>query len=508
MASRLRAIEPLLVFAAILALLLGLSRDLGLTWDESLYFRFSDSVARWFRNGADLSRSAVDQAWAYDTFRNPHPPFLKVLDAAGAAASAGLLPFPLDYRLAHLAYVSACLALVYGLLRSACSPGAALAALAFVAFPPRVLGDLLLANTDGPMAVSWLAAAVVAWRIAEEPRPRYGLWAVLALVCATAAATKFTGLLVALPVAAYFVVRRKWRDLPAVVVALIAALVLTVTVSPDKWPHPLTAIRDYLVYPFQRSAIPMATTYLGRVYPFYLPWHYFLVMSLVTFPLAAWLCLPGLVMCPPGWRSLAQALGLAVAFWLIVVHLPATPRHDGVRQFVAVYPLAGLLAWIGMLGYRDRLIEERPRLQGWASAALLLAVPVALALPAWSAHPHELSYYNGLIGGIGGAEELGMEITYYFDAIDAGTLAALDRHVEAGQTLGMSPYWPDVFQSYRDHGRLRGNFRVVPPGEPCQWLLVYRRRHFFDDAAYLELTPVHEVRYEGVSLLKLVKQGG
>ena len=69
----------------------------------------------------------------------------------------------------------------------------------------------------------------------------------------------------------------------------------------------------------------------------------------------------------------------------------------------------------------------------------------------------------------------------------------------------MSLFWPLLLESYRDHGRLRMDFNVV--NYPSEWLLLYRRRHTVDDREYQRAAAVHEVRYEGVSLLKLVKRG-
>ena len=506
---RLRPAEPLLVFGALLAVLLGLSKGLGLTWDESTYFIFSDTVAAWFRSGPDFSAEAVRRAWAYDPFFNPHPPFFKVLDAMGSALTSGWLVFPLSYRFAHLAFAAGCLSLIYSLIRAKASRVEALAALAFAILAPRALGDLLLASTDGPVMIAWLTAVVLAWRIGEAPeeQPPHRLRGLLIVICAVAGAAKFTGLLIPLPVAVYFIARRRWSDVLVVAGGALAALVLVIASSPDKWAHPLGGVIQYLSYPFMRTGIPIPTTYLGTFHSFRLPWHYFTVMSAVTFPVEIWLCLPGLLFAPPRFRSLAQSLTFSVLFWLIVVHLPNTPRHDGVRQFVSVYPLIALLGFIGLTGYRRRLVEEYPRMLV-ASKAMFLAVPLALVGTVWRSHPHELSYYNPVIGGLRGAEALGMEITYYFDALSDDTLRAMDSHILPGQTLGMSPLWARLLESYRDHGRLRMDFKVVDYREPSDWLLLYRRRHMVDDEAYIRVAAVHEVTYDGVSLLKLVKRGG
>jgi hypothetical protein len=500
--------ESAFVLVACLVGLMSLSRGLGLTWDESIYFKFADSVSDWFRAGPDFSQDALARAWAYDPFLNTHPELFRVLDAIGVAAFGRWLPFPLDYRLAHLIYVSCCLALIYRLIRRRATLIESVGALAFAVLLPRSLGDLLLANSDSPVMISWLAGAVVAWRLAEESDPRrLGIWRALLIgICAMAGAGKVTGVLMLPALTAYFLLRRKKAELITVALAASGALILPVLASPEKWAQPVHAVIAYVTYPILRGGIPIATTYLGRLYTSDLPWHYFLVMSLVTVPLPVWLCLPGLAICPRRWRALAQILGVSVAIWLVVAQLPSTPRHDGVRQFVSVYPLLALLAWIGFMGYLDRLVVERPDLSSRAKSLLGLSAPLLLAVTVVRVHPHELSYYNPLIGGIQGAEKLGMETTYYFDALGDSSLRALQEHVKPGETLAMSPFWPLLLNSYRDHGRLPMDFKIVRAGESADWLLLNRRRHAIDDRLYLDLKAVHEVRYDDVSLLKLVKR--
>jgi hypothetical protein len=501
-------IETTLVFAACLAILASLSRGLGLTWDESIYFRFADSVSDWYRAGADLSQDALARAWAFDPFLNTHPELFRILDAIGVAAFGGSFGFPVNYRLAHLLYASCCLALIYRLIRRRATLVESVGALAFAVLLPRSLGDLLLGNSDSPVMISWLAGAVVAWRLAEESeKGRRRFWrALLVGICAVAGASKVTGVLMLPALAGYFLLKSKKGELLTVAFASLGALILPVLVSPEKWAHPVDAVIAYLTYPILRAGIPIAATYFGRLYTSDLPWHYFLVMSLVTVPLPVWLCLPGLAICPKRWRSLAQILGVSVAIWLVVAQLPSTPRHDGVRQFVSVYPLLALLAWIGFMGYLDRLLAELPRLSKGGVSMLGLSVPLLLASTVVRNHPHELSYYSPIIGGIRGAERLGMETTYYFDALGDASLRALQEHVAPGQTLAMSPFWPLLLNSYRDHGSLPLDFKIVRAGESADWLLLYRRRHAIDDRLYLELKAVHEVRYDDVSLLKLVKR--
>ena len=54
-------------------------------------------------------------------------------------------------------------------------------------------------------------------------------------------------------------------------------------------------------------------------------------------------------------------------------------------------------------------------------------------------HPFGLSYYNLLIGGLPGAERLGLELTYWSDAVDRVLLDRLAAEIRPGATAALAP---------------------------------------------------------------------
>jgi 4-amino-4-deoxy-L-arabinose transferase-like glycosyltransferase len=508
----LAAVELALVFLVVLGALTAASPSFGLTWDESTYFHYADSIRAWWQAGAPLDAASLQRYWAYDTYANPHPPFMKVLIAVGSPWAARELTFPTDYRFPHFVWIAGCLTAVYGLLRRRSAVIAAATAVAFVALQPRVFGHLLIAASDSPVALAWLLLPLLAWRLDDEEAtpPRRGLlWVAFYVVAGAAAASKFTGFLALVPIGAFFLWRRRWRDAALVAGAGAWSLVCVALFSPQHWRQPLVGVLEYLRYPLQRGeAMPFSTTYLGGVYRNDLPWQYFLVMSLITVPPLLLVLAPWSVLVRGAARRLLAPLSFALGFWLLLVHLPKTPRHDEVRQFLSVYPLLGILAWMGLLAVLDRWCAARPR---WATprvAAAVCALATAmLANTVAQAHPYELSHYNALIGGLRGAEQAGMEITLYFEAVDRELLATLDRHARPRQTLFMSPYWPSLLERYVEHGLLNTPLVLLPPQtrERADWMLLVRRRHVFDEGTFLALPAFYEVRHDGVPLVKLVR---
>lgn len=503
-------VETVLLFTVICATLSLASRGVGVTWDESSYFRFSDSINRWFDQGHRFDQATLERHWNYNSYLNPHPPLMKIASAVSARAFGDALSFPLSYRLAHHAFEAVCLTVVYALLRSVASGLAASSAIALILLQPRVFGDLMLGTTDGPVAMVWLTASVLAWKttVAENAAAKAGYRVLLALATAVGAATKFTGLLVIAPLGLYHLVRGRIREALHVAVAGFMALASVALVSPDKWRFPVTAAVQYLTYPFTRESVPIYTFYFGEVYFFHVPWHYFAVVSLITVPPALWLLLLGLSRIPVSLRRLVEPVVCALGFWLVLVHLPNTPRHDGVREFLAVYPLLGILFWAGLQGIAAWITARSPG-RGHAvwPGALGLAVTSMLALEVWQSHPHELSYYNGVIGGIRGAERRGMEISYYLESIGPDMVQAINREVGTGKTLYMTPSWTNLLDIYQEHGQMRRDFVLLPVVTATRpdYFLIVRRRALIDDDWYVRQPALYEVSYDGVSLAKLVR---
>src|SRR5262249_39146084 len=132
----------------------------------------------------------------------------------------------------------------------------------------------------------------------------------------------------------------------------------------------------------------------------------------------------------------SQPVGLLIAghwvFLMILRALPHTPGHDGVRQFL---PAFGVLALLGGLG-AGTLLESWGRWARLAIAAALvegiLSVAVMMPVP--------LSYFSPIVGGLPGAAALGMEPTYYWDALSPEARQWLTANTPPGRTIVFAWY--------------------------------------------------------------------
>ncbi|MBW1895281.1 MAG: hypothetical protein JRI91_16560, partial [Deltaproteobacteria bacterium] len=275
----------------------------------------------------------------------------------------------------------------------------------------------------------------------------------------------------------------------------------------EYWHDPVFGIHRYLVYPFTRESIPISTTYFGHSYVFNLPWHYFGIMSLITFPIVLTTLLTGLFYLGFMDYKIIIPILFCIGFWLILGHLPIVPKHNGVRQFISIYPLLGLISWAGTIALTAKISRILPCRQSVAQKVTLLFVSGLLLFGIYKTHPFELSYYNQFIGGVKGAEKSGMQLTMYFEAINHKVIAAMNRNIQPGQSLYMSPPWPPLLQLYKNNGQLEKKIKILLQitDKMPDYLLVSRRRFSVNEELYLSLKPIYEVIYNGVSLVKFLK---
>ena len=107
-------------------------------------------------------------------------------------------------------------------------------------------------------------------------------------------------------------------------------------------------------------------------------------------------------------------LAATIAVFLVLFST-SIPVYDGERLFLHVFPAWSLLIGLGFQAlwnhYRSQAVRSSFRI---VLAGFLVVQGYGLV----SMHPFGLSFYNGLVGGLAGAERLGLELTYWNDAVD------------------------------------------------------------------------------------------
>ena len=319
------------------------------------------------------------------------------------------------------------------------------------------------------------------------------------LLAGCAADTKFTGWLLPLPFLAWSLLYRDRRGFLTLLVGLGVAIVLLYALNPPWWNEPLAGVERFLRSNLTRGRTrPIPVQFLGQVYltpKASLPWYNTLVWTLFVVPVG-FLGLALVGVCRALGRARSEPFGLlAVGHWaflLILRALPHTPGHDGVRQFLPAFGVLALVAGLGAASICDRFTR--------AGKPLILAALVEGALSVALLMPVPLSYYSPLVGGLPGAARLGMEPTYYWDALTDDALDWLNAHSDGKVRFAT---YPTSWLYLRDTGRLRARFLPTEPGAVAWYVLQNRPGEFRPQQRLLAERgrPAYVVQKQGVALL-------
>jgi 4-amino-4-deoxy-L-arabinose transferase-like glycosyltransferase len=361
------------------------------------------------------------------------------------------------------------------------------------------------ATYDAILASLWvLAILAFAEAVEGEPSRRFPRWGwvfAFGVLAGSAADTKLTGWFLPLPLLAWSLLYRDRRGLLTLAFGGIIAALVLYALNPPWWTTPIIGIERFLRSNLSRGkTIPIPVLFLGRVYNTpneSLPWYNTLVWTIFVTPVGFLaLAIAGLVRA--GRRLRIEPVGtLIVGNWLFLLllrALPHTPGHDGVRQFL---PAFGVLALVSALGAASAL--ERFGRWGRAIVAFALAegaLSVALMMPV------PLAYFSPIVGGLPGAAALGMEPTYYWDALSAETLEWLNTQPRSEAKVRFSSF-PTALLYLRQTHQLHRGLLPSEPG-PWAWYVLQNRPGAFsplDRDLLREAQPAHIVRKWGVPLI-------
>jgi len=419
-----------LVVAIGLVAILATYRSYGSNWDEAVQAHYGELAVDYFRSGF------IDRR--VNRFLNLrfYGPLVEMIPALfhGEAKTGA-------YELRHLLiplFGLATLPAVFAYASLARIPGLPLLATLALATMPRLYGDWFNNSKDVPFACLF---ALSMYLLAALFRARpFTPWRVLA--CGLAFGLALDVRPGGLPILAAFFVAAALLSLtiahrdvtaarPPVTTVLLRgagvfAVAWAVMVLPWPWAHenplahPITAMRE---------AASLGTAYAvlfegAVVSSSALPRHYLLEYLLITTPPALLaLCVVGIV---AGLVRLRHAAAHSFTFlltlgWLLLPLMLFTilrPNvYDGIRHFLFVLPAIAILGAYGASWLCQRLAPPRWRALAMAACAVLLLLPIKDLV---ALHPYQTTYFNGLVGGVAGADgkyETEYWLTSYREAI-------------------------------------------------------------------------------------------
>ena len=495
----------------------------GLTIDEPLDVRPGrDYVVSLWRNGwGFFERTNVDRLFRDNA---EHPPLGRWLLGL---ASLGGQPFETLIRGADptgLYVVSArlapavCFALLVGLVGAEAARrwgrASGFAAAWSLLVMPRVFAHAHLGALDTFLSLFWTLALIAGARAVDARRPTLAMVGAGALWSLALLTKIHAWLLAPLIVGWAFLRLPPLKALRATAAWLATGVGLFVLGWPWLWYDTLDRWAAFWGTSVARATIRVE--YFGRIWnDRELPWHYPWLYFAVTVPVV----LQGLGALGlwRGWRGRRNdrfPLLLAASILLFLTLFSArVPVYDGERLFLLAFPAWAILIGCGFgVLWRwwggppwppsdDRREGARPTRAAtggrpyarWARAVGIhggiwsarLTLGGILLGQCWglvATHPFGLSYYNLLVGGLPGAERLGLELTYWGDAVDRVLLDELARRVEPGSVAALAPTLYPGQGAYTTTGPLVRREVVLQDESEiprADWVVVSRREAYW-----------------------------
>jgi 4-amino-4-deoxy-L-arabinose transferase-like glycosyltransferase len=435
-----------------------------------------------------------------------HPPFYALIGLMGDVLAPSW-PDLARARLGPILLFSFTAGAIYSFVALRFGFWAAAVAAGAWALQPNLFGHGHYAAYDGVLTSLWVLALIAFARAVDfAPHPgarakRWGWTFAFGVTLGCAAATKLTGWFLPLPFLAWAAVYRSRAALTTLGVGLLVAGCTLYAQLPPWWTQPIAGMVRFIDSNRTRSETqPIQILFLGTVYDTpkdSLPWYNTLVWTVMVTPVGFLMIAgAGIWSALRFWKHDQIAL-LCAGHWaslMILRALPHIPGHDGVRLFLPAFGMLALLAGAGARFLRERL----PRWSRLLVVAALLegAISVAVMMPV------PLSYYSPIVGGLPGAAALGMEPTYYWDALSPAARRWLSAHTHTGQTILFRTF-PLSWLYLRKTGELPPRLAPVDVGQ-TQWIVLQNRPGNFLDLDRKLVNgsrPAYTVRKLGVPLL-------
>ncbi len=487
---------PWLLAAGVFLLVAATAPHYGLTWDEPAYFHASDLHIQWFADfwknlfHGQIHRSLQDEvikaAWHSDPYYVPHPPFSRILSGLTKALFSPFLDKFVAYRFAPALFFALLVTVMYLWMTELFNRAAGLFSALTLILIPNLFGFAHFAVTDMPLTAMWFLTAYCFWRGLENWK-----WSVLlGIVWGLALATKFPVFLMPIPLLlwAHIYYRRSYaNNLFAMI--FLSPLVMIAS-QPYLWHQTFLRILEFLYEGVSRAYRPETNYFIfffgRRYFTSDLPWYYpFFMVGITTPETILALSLIGVASIPwlQGQRAVTVLWLFNAAFILIMGLLPGAVLHDGVRQLLPLLPFLGALAGVGLfrlveyltgLGQKAAALKGINHLKAKIAGVMFLLLLFPPALDLFLYHPYELSYYNRLVGGIRGAYQRGLEVTYFMEAFTPDFMDFLNKNLPQNSVINAS-FSNFMFAYYQEEGRLRQDFRITEKEDSDYYILLNRR---------------------------------
>jgi len=461
---RTMVIGSIVVAVLCAAALMATSPMLPMAWDEG------NSILR---------AEQIPDRWQYTTASEGHPAFYGMVIAAGDRVGSYFLS-PLDSaRLGPIVLFAVAAGAMFFRMWKEFSLVGAVGAVAALMLMPRMFAHAHFASFDGPLVSCWILTWALFMLPASTPKRRWIVQVLWGIALGMTLSCKATGWIAPVPFICWALIYRNRYAIGTVLLGLPVALLTFVGLNPPIWDAPLAGMQTFFNLNLGRAdqeGLNISTYFLGRMYNLdhSLPWYNTLLWTGISVPLGI-LLLSLVGLCTSIKRFRADGYGmLLVLNWavlMVVRALPGVPPHDGIRLFLPCFAFLAALAGVGCAVVFARAEEL------WQKALTLAVIGLLLVTGAgsvWYYAPNWLSYYNLAIGGLPGATKMGMEPTYYWDALDGDVLDWLHENTAEDEKVKFGSSSPENLELMRRWGTLNRETADRAPGN-FRWYVIQHR---------------------------------
>jgi 4-amino-4-deoxy-L-arabinose transferase-like glycosyltransferase len=522
--SKNQKVVAVILFSLSLATLFFTIADIGVTIDEPYRNRTAAKLfVGWLGvaledilqdNWEHFYSQEVIEQYFYPPYIY-HPPFARLFTGIIWSLLHNYIGELEALRLAPAILFSLNIALLFILIGKYFSSLSGIVAALALLLIPATFGHAHLIALDSPIASMWFFTVFCFIKGLEDSR-----WSIaLGIVWGLALNTKIHAYFIPIPLFlwCFLYCRHKFQN-NFFAMLFLSPIVLIIS-NPYLWHDTIYNWFSFIsIFAKRKVLYPIPTYFLGSTYAYSAPWYYPFFMVLITLPptllILAFIGIIGAISrgrkvwsTTVPWQDNLSMLFLFNALApLGLVAMSSAPTYDSVRLFLPAYPFLAGLAGVGFY-YLSRLVSKAwrdkfIRIQTAVLGLMFLTPPIYSLV---HIHPYELSYFNIFIGGIRGAWEAGLEITYWNDPFNPAFVRYLNEKFP-GKTFRPHVDNDKNFDFYHELGLLRED--ITYRYDDYDYLLLAYRQGVFDAeswfyAKYIE--PVYTVEIDGVPLLGIYK---
>ncbi len=402
--------NSIIVFLIIFIVFSYTSRDIGITWDEPIYLESAEKIRQYLtllkkeKISYCLSDEILKKYFDGSQWTDVHPSFSKLTGSIPYILLKNKLGDIYSYRLGNIFLAALAFSFVYIWITNIFnSKLSGVTAVLLCISVPRVFGELQIGATDSTLYSLSILSAVSAYYSVRKKNILLNI--ITAVLCGFCFSSKFTGLFVPIGIFIWsYLYHRKTGGVNNLFFIPILVPLIFILTNPQFWHDSILRTLHYCLVSSSRHITEPHLSYIFFKLSPKSDWYYPFVYILTSIPVII------LFFSIRSFFSIIKKLpendfsGLIFIMFslpVIIIILPNSIAYDGIRLFLSSFAFISLATVYSM-----NILKKYIRILLFTGIVSVLIIT----------HPFYLEHYSLLIGGTLGAQKIGMETTYWWDA--------------------------------------------------------------------------------------------